>query len=96
MLYQVGAVILFAAALFGMFIASLAAAGENCGSCTEQHWQANIAVVGLVSVGAMNFFTFRRRWRTAAIALVLSIVLYAIWGVIFDAAVRGSNALIPF
>ncbi len=90
LLYQFGAVVLLLAAAFGTFVAWLAwALDENP---TGRSWdvaQLVIAVGGLASTVGMVNFAFQRRWRAAAIALATSVLLYAVWAVLFDAAVHG-------
>lgn len=84
------AVLLLCAAGFGLLVA-VAAYGLRCSeNCTGRSWQLVwqlvVAIIGFFAVFAMTGFVYRGRWNYAATCFVVSLVLYAVWGLLLDAA----------
>lgn len=91
--YQAISVVLLLAAVAGTFVAWLGyglLCDENCqGRSWELTTQLFVAIGGLVAVVSMTWFSFKRRWTAALWALVASLVLFAAWAVLLDAATHG-------
>ena len=59
---------------------------ENCsGRSWELEAQLLFAVAGLIAAGTMTGFAFVKRWTAARLLLVISLGLYAVWGVLLIA-----------
>ena len=86
--------VLLLLAAFGTLVSLVSFAmlcDENCagGRPAELSWQLVAACAGLVGAIVMTYFADKDRWRAAVVSLTVTVVLYAAWAVLLDAATHG-------
>lgn len=85
------ALVLLAAVASAIFIATLTREASCQPGCDQPlaTWQLRVAVLGAVPVGTLVYASATKRRRLAVASLVICVVIYALWGLLNDAAVHG-------
>jgi hypothetical protein len=85
------------AILFAYATMELSCDYYGCERPAIDYIQFAVACIGGVPVGALVWATVTRRKQVAALALLLAVLCYALWGVLNDRAVHGEHgsALAP-
>ncbi|HET6997591.1 MAG TPA: hypothetical protein VFI03_03295 [Solirubrobacterales bacterium] len=101
MIRVIGSAAAVVGALVAVFFALLASAYLCDENCSSRSWEISaqlwIAIAGLLITAGMTYFVTQERNAEAKGALVIAVVVFAIWAVVLDAATHGwGHGPVPF